>query len=136
MLTRARICIGKDQGREVGGRRKQFARANGYGTMRRERALPFLLFLFSLSLSLSRSRSLSLSSTFFERVEKILGTNEPRARASMPVNLQSPDPSWAKGHRFFFEFRVKTMKGLACASNLPLRTFPTIFHPCPLSLRD
>ena len=57
MLTRTRICIGKDQGREVGGRRKQFARANGYGTMRRERALPFLLFLFSLSLS----RSLSLS---------------------------------------------------------------------------
>lgn len=73
--------------------------------------LPFLLFLFPLSLS--------LSSTFFERVEKILGTNEPRARASMPVNPQSPDPSWAKGHRFF-RISGKTMKDLACASLQPL----------------
>lgn len=109
MLTRTRICIGKDQGREVGGRRKQFARANGYGTMRRERATfsPFLLF----------SLSLSLSSTFFERVEKILGTNEPRARASMPVNPRSP--SILPGSQVFSNLG-KTMNDLACASLQPL----------------
>lgn len=69
MLTRTRICIGKDQGREVGGRRKQFARANGYGTMRRERATfsPFLI----LSLSLCPPPFSSALKKFLERMSRV-----------------------------------------------------------------
>lgn len=127
MLTRTRICIGKDQGREVGGRRKQFARANGYGTMRRERATfsPFLI----LSLSLCPPPFSSALKKFLERMSRV------HARLCL-WTLNRPI---LPGPRVtgFFGFRVRQWRtSHVLPSNLSLWTFPSIFHPCRDSLYE